>query len=179
MGPLRPARPKRKKAAATTAPDKGATTTKALPLALLLLLLPTGAKCAHRNQTTCGHTSPQPPRFGVVKRLTASKTILETRQLNSPAYEPANTAVPLEFREQSPRAAAWPRERRRAETHGDARRRGFWGLSDVSSPGAVPFVGGSCFVAGAGRWRRFSALGSWTRICGRVHAVDDGAAAAR
>ena len=49
----------------------------------------------------------------------------------------------------------------------------------LSSPGAVPFVGGSCFVAGAGRWRRFSALGSWTRICGRVHAVDDGAAAAR
>ena len=49
----------------------------------------------------------------------------------------------------------------------------------VSSPGAGPFVGGSCFVAGAGRWRRFSALGSWTRICGRVHAVDDGAAAAR
>ena len=101
MGPLRPARPKRKKAAATTAPDKGATTTKALPLALLLLLLPTGAKCAHRNQTTCGHTSPQPPRFGVVKRLTASKTILETRQLNSPAHEPANTAMPLEFRKQS------------------------------------------------------------------------------
>jgi hypothetical protein len=29
-----------------------------------------------------------------------------------------------------PRAAAWPRERGRAETHGDARRRGFWGLSD-------------------------------------------------
>ena len=101
MGPLRPARPKRKKAAATTAPDKGATTTKALPLALLLLLLPTGAKCAHRNQTTCGHTSSQPPRFGVVKRLTASKTILETRQLNSPAHEPAKPAMPLEFRKQS------------------------------------------------------------------------------
>ena len=29
-----------------------------------------------------------------------------------------------------PRAAARPRERRRAGTHGDARRRGFWGLSD-------------------------------------------------
>ena len=29
-----------------------------------------------------------------------------------------------------PRAAVWPRERGRAETHGDARRRGFWGLSD-------------------------------------------------
>ena len=101
MGPLRPARPKRKKAAATTAPDKGATTTKALPLALLLLLLPTGAKCAHRNQTTCGHTSPQPPRFGVVKRLTASKTILETYQPNSPAHEPAKPAMPLEFRKQS------------------------------------------------------------------------------
>ena len=29
-----------------------------------------------------------------------------------------------------PRAAARPRERRRAGTHGDARRRGFWGLSE-------------------------------------------------
>ena len=37
----------------------------------------------------------------------------------------------------------------------------------MSSSGAVPFIGGSCFVAGAGRRRRFSALGPRARICGR------------
>ena len=49
----------------------------------------------------------------------------------------------------------------------------------MSSSGAVPFIGGSCFVAGARRRRRFVALGPRARICGRVHAVEDGPLAAR
>ena len=49
----------------------------------------------------------------------------------------------------------------------------------MSSSGAVPLVGGSCFVAGAGRGRRFSAFGPRARVCGRVHAVEDGPLAAR
>ena len=89
MGPLRPARPKRKKAAALTAPNMGSTTTNALPIVLLLLLLPTGAKCAQRTQTTCGHTSPHTPRSGVVKRFLASKTFTEKLHANHTANEPA------------------------------------------------------------------------------------------
>ena len=89
MGPLRPARPKRKKAAALTAPKTGSSTTNALPIVLLLLLLPTGAKCAQRTQTTCGHTSPHTPRSGVVKRFLASKTFTEKLHANHTANEPA------------------------------------------------------------------------------------------
>ena len=50
---------------------------------------------------------------------------------------------------------------------------------DVSSSGAVPSVGGSCFVAGAGRRRRFIALRPRARVRCRVHAIEDGPLAAR
>ena len=49
----------------------------------------------------------------------------------------------------------------------------------MTSSGAVPSVGGSCFVAGAGRRRRFVALRPRARVRCRVHAIEGSPLAAR
>ena len=49
----------------------------------------------------------------------------------------------------------------------------------LSRSGAVSSVGGSCFVAGAGRRRRFVALRPRARVSCRVHAIEDSPLAAR
>ena len=52
-------------------------------------------------------------------------------------------------------------------------------IARMSRSGAVPSVGGSCFVAGAGRRRRFVALRPRARVRCRVHAIEGSPLAAR
>ena len=49
----------------------------------------------------------------------------------------------------------------------------------MSRSGAVSSVGGSCFVAGAGRRRRFVALRPRARVRCRIHAIEGSPLAAR